>query len=152
MRQEDTSRQENEGGSSSSSNVPEKKEKEMQGEQEGFSENNREVENNKDRDNGTEFILDEVDDILNQKLGPDEQTDELNRPGIKPRSSTLTEDPSLLGKFMKCFQRLTGRGGQGRALLSLLKNGSVSTAIKYFTSSRTASRATRFTSLVTRIA
>lgn len=113
VRQEDTSRQENEGGNSSLSNVPEEKEK---GEREGVSENNVEVENDKDRENGADFILDEVDDILNQNLVPDEQTDERDRPKIKPRSSTFTEDPSLLGKFVKCFEHHTGRGrgGEGR--------------------------------------
>lgn len=37
--------------------------------------------------------------MLNRNLVSDEKGEERNRPEIKPRSSTLTEDPSLLGKF-----------------------------------------------------
>ena len=104
VRQDDTSRQENvetinEGGNSSLSNVPEEKDKEMQAEKDGVSDNKKDVKNDEVNEDVNEFILDEVDEILNQKLVGDEQTEERNRPEIKPRSSTLTEDPSLLGKY-----------------------------------------------------
>ena len=108
VRQDDTSRQENvetinEGGNSSLSNVPEEKDKEMQAEKDGVSDNKKDVKNDEVNDDVNEFILDEVDEILNQKLVGDEQTEERNRPEIKPRSSTLTEDPSLLGKHEVSF-------------------------------------------------
>ena len=103
VRQEDTSRQTNvetvnEAGDSSLADVLEEKDKEIQAEKEGVSDAKKDVKSDGENENATEFILDEVDEILNQKLVGDEQNEDRNRPEIKPRSSTLTEDPSLLGK------------------------------------------------------
>lgn len=103
VRQEDTSRQTNvetvdEAGDSSLADVLEEKDKEIQAEKEGVSETKKDVKSDGEKENVAEFILDEVDKILNQKLVGDEQNEDRNRPEIKPRSSTLTEDPSLLGK------------------------------------------------------
>lgn len=96
VREEDTSRQE-----SSLPDVLEEKENEMQIE-EGFSQDKKEPKRDGGKENVNEFNLDdEVDDMLNRNLVDDEQGEERNRPEIKPRSSTLTEDPSLLGKLLK---------------------------------------------------
>lgn len=95
VREEDTSRQE-----SSLPDVLEEKENEMQIE-EGFSQDKKEPKRDGGKENVNEFNLDdEVDDMLNRNLVDDEQGEERNRPEIKPRSSTLTEDPSLLGKLL----------------------------------------------------
>jgi len=100
--QEDTSRQEhaeavNEAGDSLLPDVLEEKDSEVQAEEEKTSENNKELKTDGEKDNVNELILDEVDEILNQKLVGDEQNEQHSRPDMKPRSSTLTEDPSLLG-------------------------------------------------------
>ena len=102
MLQEDTSRQEhaeavNEAGDSLLPDVLEEKDSEVQAEEEKASENKKELKTDGEKDNVNELILDEVDEILNQKLVGDEQNEQRSRPDMKPRSSTLTEDPSLLG-------------------------------------------------------
>jgi len=69
--------------------------------EEGFSQDKRESKGDEDNENVNEFILnDEVDDMLSRNLVDHEQGEERNRPEIKPSSSTLTEDPSLLGKLL----------------------------------------------------
>lgn len=102
VREEDTSRQENvKTVNSSLPDVLEEKENEMQIE-EGFSQDKKEPKRDGGKENVNEFNLDgEVDDMLNRNLVDDERGEERNRPEIKPRSSTLTEDPSLLGKLLK---------------------------------------------------
>ena len=47
----------------------------------------------------SEFNLDDVDEILSRGL-IDENPSEQRHPEINPRSSTLTEDPTLLGKVL----------------------------------------------------
>ncbi|KAJ7328108.1 X-ray radiation resistance-associated protein 1 [Desmophyllum pertusum] len=97
VRQDDTSRQENvQTVNSSLPDVLEENDKEIEIE-EGFSEDKKESKSDEEKENVNEFTLDEVDDMLNRNLVGDEQGVERNRPEIKPRSSTLTEDPSLLG-------------------------------------------------------
>ena len=100
--QEDTSRQEHaeavsEAGDSLLPDVLEEKDSEVQAEEEKASENKKELKTDGEKDNVNELILEEVDEILNQKLVGDEQNEQRSRPDMKPRSSTLTEDPSLLG-------------------------------------------------------
>lgn len=99
VRQDDTSRQENvQTVNSSLPDVLEENDKEIEIE-EGFSEDKKESKSDEEKENVNEFTLDEVDDMLNRNLVGDEQGVERNRPEIKPRSSTLTEDPSLLGNL-----------------------------------------------------
>lgn len=99
VHQDNTSRQENvQTVNSSRPDVLEETEKEFQKE-ETFSEDKKETKRDGEKDSAKEFNLDEVDDMLNRNLVSDEKGEERNRPEIKPRSSTLTEDPSLLGKF-----------------------------------------------------
>lgn len=99
VRQDDTSRQENvQTVNSSLPDVLEENVKEIEIE-EGFSEDKKESKSDEEKENVNEFTLDEVDDMLNRNLVGDEQGVERNRPEIKPRSSTLTEDPSLLGNL-----------------------------------------------------
>ena len=101
VREDDMSRQENtKTVESSLPDVREENEKEMLKE-EGFSQAKRESKGDEDGENVNEFILsDEVDDMLSRNLVDHEQGEERNRPEIKPSSSTLTEDPSLLGKLL----------------------------------------------------
>ena len=97
VREDDTSRQNN--GKTVDSSLPdvlEEKDKEMQLE-EGFAEDKKELKSDGEKENVNELNLDEVDDMLNRNLVDNEQGEERNRPELKPRSSTLTEDPSLLG-------------------------------------------------------
>lgn len=99
---QDSSKQENveavnEGADKSLPDALEGKDKEMQAEKEVSSDSKKESKSNGDKENSNEFILDEVDEILNQKLVGEDQNGEQNRPEIKPRSSILTEDASLLG-------------------------------------------------------
>lgn len=99
VHQDNTSRQENvQTVNSSRPDVLEESEKEIQKEEQ-FSEDKKETKRDGEKDSAKEFNLDEVDDMLNRNLVSDGQAEERNRPEIKPRSSTLTEDPSLLGKF-----------------------------------------------------
>ena len=82
---------------SSLPDVLEENENEIQKE-EGFSQDKKELVD-EDNENVNEFSLDdEVDDMLSQNLVDHERGGERNRPEIKPSSSSLTEDPSLLGK------------------------------------------------------
>ena len=101
VREDDTSRQENvKTVDSSLPDVLEEKDKEMQVE-EGFSEDKKEAKSVEEKENLNDFNLDEVDDILNRNLVGDENgEEEKKRPEFKPRSSTLTEDPSLLGNLL----------------------------------------------------
>ena len=101
VREDDMSRQENtKTVESSLPDVREENEKEMHKE-EGFSQDKRESKGDEDNENVNEFILsDEVDDMLSRNLVDHKQGEERNRPEIKPSSSTLTEDPSLLGKLL----------------------------------------------------
>lgn len=100
VREDDTSRQENaKTVDSSLPDVLEEKDKEMQIE-EGFSEDKKEPKSDREKENVNEFNLDEVDDMLNRNLVGNEQGEDRNRPELKPRSSTLTEDPSLLGNLL----------------------------------------------------
>ena len=101
VREDDTSRQENaKTVDSSLPDVLEEKNKELQVE-EGFSEDKKEPKSIGEKENLNEFNLDEVDDMLNRNLVGDENgEEEKKRPEFKPRSSTLTEDPSLLGNLL----------------------------------------------------
>lgn len=56
-----------------------------------------EIKRDGEKGNAKELNLDEVDDMLSRNLVSDEHGEEKKRPELKPRSSTLTEDPSLLG-------------------------------------------------------
>lgn len=97
VHEDDISRQDN--GKTVDSSLPdvfEEKDKEMQLE-EGFAEDKKELKSDGEKENVNELNLDEVDDMLNRNLVDNEQGEERNRPELKPRSSTLTEDPSLLG-------------------------------------------------------
>ena len=133
VRQDDISRQENvetvnEGGNSSLANVPEEKDEEMRAEKDGVSENKKDVKNDEVNEDANEFIMDEVDEILNQKLVGDEQNEERNRPEMKPRSSTLTEDPSLLGNY-EVFFRIDW---EGQLLSGAPNDGFLSDALKRY--------------------
>ena len=91
VREDNTSRLENtKTVESSLPDVLEENEKEMQKEEE--------LSRDQDKENVDEIALDdEVDDMLSRNLVDHERGEERNRPEIKPSSSTLTEDPSLLG-------------------------------------------------------
>ena len=94
VREDNTSRQENtKTVESSLPDVLEENEKEMQKEEESTHDQGKE--------NIEELALDdEVDDMLSRNLVDHERGEERNRPEIKPSSSTLTEDPSLLGNLL----------------------------------------------------
>ena len=95
VREDNTSRQENAKTVEISSlpDVLEENEKEMQKEEESRHDQGKE--------NVEELSLgDEVDDMLSRNLVDHERGEERNRPEIKPSSSTLTEDPSLLGNLL----------------------------------------------------
>lgn len=91
VHEENTSRQENtKTVESSLPDVLEEDEKEMQKEEESTCD--------QDKENVDELVLDdEVDGVLIRNLVDHERGEERNRPEIKPTSSTLTEDPLLLG-------------------------------------------------------
>ena len=94
VREDNTSRQENaKTVESSLPGVLEENEKEMQKEEEST--------HDQDKENVDELTLDdEVDDMLSRNLVDHERGEERNRPEIKPSSSNLTEDPSLLGNLL----------------------------------------------------
>ena len=94
MHEENTSRQENtKTVESSLPDVLEEDEKEMQKEEESTCDQGKE--------NVDELALDdEVDGMLIRNLVDHERGEERNRPEIKPASSTLTEDPLLLGNLL----------------------------------------------------
>ena len=94
VREDNTSRLENtKTVESSLPDVLEENEKEMQKEEE--------LSRDQDKENVDEIALDdEVDDMLSRNLVDHERGEERNRPEIKPSSSTLTEDPSLLGNLL----------------------------------------------------
>ena len=94
VREDNTSRLENtKTVESSLPDVLEENEKEIQEEEE--------LKRDEDKENVNEFTLDdEVDDMLSRNLVDHERGEERNRPQIKPSSSTLTEDPSLLGNVL----------------------------------------------------
>lgn len=79
-------------------NVIKEENNEIGPEKEGTSDNNKDSKSDEEKGNVEEFILDEVDQILNQKFAGDK---ERGRPELPPRSSTLTEDPALLGDRYK---------------------------------------------------
>ena len=91
MHEDNTSRRENaKTVESSLPGVLEENEKEMLKEEEST--------HDQDKENVDELTLDdEVDDMLSRNLVDHERGEERNRPEIKPSSSNLTEDPSLLG-------------------------------------------------------
>ena len=96
VREDDTSRQENtKTVESSLPGVVEENEKEMQKEEESKSDEDKENVNALTLD-----LDDEVDDMLSRNLVDREQGEKRNQPEIKPSSSTLTEDPSLLGDLL----------------------------------------------------
>lgn len=94
VRQEEISKQENQmfGGNDSSPNV-----NEIEAEVEGIPVNKKQGETLEETRN--ELILDEVDEILDQKLAGDEEISTVykDEAGIKLQSSALLEDHSLLG-------------------------------------------------------
>ncbi|XP_058971849.2 X-ray radiation resistance-associated protein 1 [Pocillopora verrucosa] len=93
----DSSRHENvQTVNSSLPDVLEEDVKDFQKEDESF-ENKEEIKRDGKKGNAKELNLDEVDDMLSRNLVSDEHGEEKKRPELKPRSSTLTEDPSLLG-------------------------------------------------------
>lgn len=94
VREDDTSRQGNtKTVESSLPDVLEENEKEMQKEEES--------KHDEDKENVNELNLDdEVDDMLSRNLVDHERGEKRSRPEIKPSSSTLTEDPSLLGNLL----------------------------------------------------
>ena len=93
----DSSRHENvQTVNSSLPDVLEEDVKDFQKEDESF-ENKEEIKRDGKKGNAKELNLDEVDDMLSRNLVSDETGEEKKRPELKPRSSTLTEDPSLLG-------------------------------------------------------
>lgn len=94
VHEENTSRQENtKTVESSLPDVLEEDEKEMQKEEESTCDQGKE--------NVDELALDdEVDGMLIRNLVDHERGEERNRPEIKPASSTLTEDPLLLGNLL----------------------------------------------------
>lgn len=92
VHEENTSRQEN-TVESSLPDVLEEDKKEMQKEEESTCD--------QDKENVDELALDdEVDRVLIRNLVDHERGEERNRPEIKPTSSTLTEDPLLLGNLL----------------------------------------------------
>lgn len=98
VNQGESSRQENvQTENSSLHDVLEENLKDLQ--KEGSLDNNEETKKVGEKDNAKElaFNLDEADDILSRNLVSDEHGEGKNRPQLKLRSSTLTEDPSLLG-------------------------------------------------------
>ena len=93
----DSSRHENvQTVNSSLPDVLEEDVKDFQKEDESF-DNKEEIKRDGEKGNAKELNLDEVDDMLSRNLVSDEHEEEKKRPELKPRSSTLTEDPSLLG-------------------------------------------------------
>ena len=126
----------NHGDSSRHENVPtvnsslpdvlEEDVKDFQKEDESF-DNKEEIKRDGEKGNAKELNLDEVDDMLSRNLVSDEHGEEKKRPELKPRSSTLTEDPSLLGidhysevhqTFYSCSFMHDGGSEQNRSEIS----------------------------------
>lgn len=91
-------------GDSSAPSFPQEKDSDSQAKNEGrFSDIKEESKSEEKKESNEELILDEVDKILNQNLADDEQNEEHKRPEMKPKSSVLTEDASLLGTFIGMY-------------------------------------------------
>lgn len=91
-------------GDSSAPSFPQEKDRDSRAKNEGhFSDTKEESNTEEKKESNDELILDEVDKILNQKLADDEQNEEHKRPEMKPKSSVLTEDASLLGTFIGMY-------------------------------------------------
>ena len=100
--------------------------KDFQKEDESF-DNKEEIKRDGEKGNAKELNLDEVDDMLSRNLVSDEHGEEKKRSELKPRSSTLTEDPSLLGidhysevhqTFYSCSLMYDGGSEQNRSEIS----------------------------------